>query len=231
VSAPSVYPGVMGVWPCCFSVTGMVSGIATLLVAIGHTPWAYLVMAGILVVDGFFPFVPGETAVVTLSTLVAAAGGAQLWIVLLVAVAATMTGDAVSFVFGRRVGLNRWRWMRGPRMTAIFARGASGLARRPGLVLTGAKFLPFVRVAVTMTAGAGGLEVRRYLPRSFIASTLYTFYHVAIGAAAGFWFAVNPLVAALIAIATVFALGFAFARIAKLRETRVVVLPEPGEGP
>jgi hypothetical protein len=44
----------------------MVSAIGALLLAIGHTPWAYVLMAGILVVDGFFPFVPGETAVVTL---------------------------------------------------------------------------------------------------------------------------------------------------------------------
>jgi membrane protein DedA with SNARE-associated domain len=199
----------------------MVSAVEHLLLAIGHTPWAYLVMAGILVIDGFFPFVPGETAVVTLSTLVAAGGGAQLWLVLAVAVVATMVGDAISFVIGRRIGLERWRWMRGPRMSAAFARAADGLARRPGLYLVGAKFLPFVRVAVTMTAGASGLSVRRYVPRSFVASTLYTLYHVAVGAAAGFWFAVNPLVAALVAIVTVFALGFLFDRIARLRRRRL----------
>jgi membrane protein DedA with SNARE-associated domain len=106
-------------------------------------------------------------------------------------------------------------------MSAAFARAADGLARRPGLYLVGAKFLPFVRVAVTMTAGASGLSVRRYVPRSFVASTLYTLYHVAVGAAAGFWFAVNPLVAALVAIATVFALGFLFDQIARLRRRRL----------
>jgi membrane-associated protein len=195
----------------------MVSGIAAVLLAIGHTPWAYLVMAGILVIDGFFPFVPGETAVVTLSTVVAAGGGAQLWLVLAVAIAATMAGDAVSFFIGRRIGLGRWRWMRGPRMAAVFARAAVGLERRPGIYLVGAKFVPFVRVAVTMTAGASGLAVRRYLPRSFVASTLYTLYHVAVGAAAGFWFAVNPLLAALVAIATVFAVGFVIDRVSRRR--------------
>jgi membrane-associated protein len=194
----------------------MVASIENIILAVGHTPWAYVVMAVILVIDGFFPFVPGETAVVTLSTLVAAGGGQFLWIVLLVAVAATMVGDAISFFTGRRVGLASWRWMRGPRMSAIFERASVGLNRRPGLYLVGAKFLPFVRVAVTMTAGASGLAVRRYLPRSFVASTIYTLYHVAVGAAAGFWFAGNPLVAALIAIAVVFALVFGFDTIARL---------------
>jgi membrane protein DedA with SNARE-associated domain len=185
--------------------------------AIVSTPWAYLVMAVILVVDGFFPFVPGETGVVTLSAFVAASGGSLLWLVFAVAVAATMLGDAVSFAVGRRVGLARWRWMRGPRVAAVFARAAAGLNRRPGLYLLGAKFLPFVRVAVTMTAGASGLAVRRYLPRSLLASAVYTLYHVGIGAAAGFWLAVNPVVAALIAIALVFVLGFAFDGIARVR--------------
>ena len=192
-------------------------GVLNLILQIGSSPWAYVVMAAILIVDGFFPFVPGETGVVTLSTLVAASGGSLLWLVLVVAVAATMVGDAIAFLIGRKVGLERWRWMRGPRMSAIFARASIGLNRRPGLYLVGAKFLPFVRVAVTMTAGASGLAVRRYLPRSFVASTIYTLYHVGVGAAAGFWFPVNPLVAALIAIATVFALGFVFDAIARRR--------------
>jgi membrane protein DedA with SNARE-associated domain len=207
----------------------MGADIENLILAVGHTPWAYLVMAGILVIDGFFPFVPGETAVVTLSTLVAASGGQLLWLVLTVAVAATMVGDAISFFIGRRLGLDRWRWMRGPRMSAIFARASVGLNHRPGLYLIGAKFLPFVRVAVTMTAGASGLAVRRYLSRSLVASTIYTLYHVAVGAAAGFWFSVNPLVAALIAIAVVFALGFCLDRIARLRRRTPTIGPVASE--
>jgi membrane protein DedA with SNARE-associated domain len=194
------------------------SEVTSLLLAIGQTPWAYLVMAGILIIDGFFPFVPGETAVVTLSTLVAARGGTSLWLVLLVAVAATMVGDAISFTVGRRVGVDRWRWMRTSRARWMIERAAVGLDKRAGLYLTGAKFLPFVRVLVTMTAGATGLSVRRYLPRSFIASTLYTLYHVGVGAVAGFWFPVNPLLAAIGAIVVVFAIGFVLDAVGRRRQ-------------
>jgi membrane-associated protein len=220
VSDPTVHAPAMRSSHGVSSLSGVVSDIESLLLAIGHTPWAYLVMAGILVIDGFFPFVPGETAVVTLSTIVAAGGGGQLWIVLLVAVAATMTGDAISFFVGRRVGLDRWQWMRRPRMLVVLQRAGAGLRARPGLYLTGAKFLPFVRVAITMTAGASGLTVRRYLPRSFVASTIYTLYHVAVGAVAGFWFAVNPLLAALIAIAVVFAIAAIVDALSRRRDRR-----------
>jgi membrane-associated protein len=198
------------------------SPIELAFVMVAHSPWALAVMAGILIVDGFFPFVPGETAVVTLSTVAAAgaasddgtggvtaAGLARLLLVLGVAVAATMVGDALAFTIGRRIGIERWGWMRGRRMSAAFARASTGLRRRPGLYLIGAKFLPFVRVAVTMTAGASGLRVRRYLPRSLVASSVYTLYHVVIGVAAGTWLPISPLVAAIAAVATVFAVGFA----------------------
>jgi small basic protein len=50
-----------------------------------------------------------------------------------------------------------------------------------------------------------------------VASTLYTLYHVGVGAAAGFWFAVNPLLAAVIAIVAVFGLGLLFNAIARVR--------------
>jgi membrane protein DedA with SNARE-associated domain len=202
----------------------MLAFVTDAILQLAHTPWAYLVMAAILIVDGFFPFVPGETGVVTLSTIAAASGGQWLWLVLTVAVVATMIGDGIAFFAGRRIGLDRWAWMRGRRMQAAFARASVGLNKRPGLYLIGAKFLPFVRVAVTMTAGASGLTVRRYLPRSFVASTIYTLYHVAVGAAAGFWFPINPILAALIAIAVVFTVGFVLDRIDRLRR-----IPAPSE--
>jgi membrane-associated protein len=148
---------------------------------------------------------------------VSTAGVAKLLVVLAVAVAATMVGDALAFIIGRRIGIDRWGWMRGRRMSAAFARASTGLERRPGLYLVGAKFLPFVRVAVTMTAGASGLSVRRYLPRSLVASTIYTLYHVAVGAAAGTWLPISPLFAAIAAIATVFAVGFAIEGMSAVR--------------
>ena len=191
--------------------------------ALASSPWALLVMAGILVIDGFFPFVPGETAVVTLATLGATGHGPSPWAVLGVAVAATMAGDAIAFVIGRRLGTRRWAWMRRPRAAAAFAWASQGLLRRPALFLMAAKFVPFVRVAVTMTAGAGGLPVRSYLPISFAASTVYTAYHVLIALIAGATFAANPLLGALAGIVLVVLLGCVFellGRASRLRRER-----------
>lgn len=180
------------------------------LSALAASPWAYLVMAGILIVDGFFPFVPGETGVVTLAALGASGHGPQVWLVLVVAIIATMIGDAIAFLIGRRVGVDRWAWMRRPRIARAFAWASAGLLRRPTLFLMIAKFVPFARVAVTMTAGAGGLPVRRYLPISLAASTIYTAYHVVIAVVAGHSFASMPLLGAAVAIVAVIVFGVLF---------------------
>jgi membrane-associated protein len=187
-----------------------VTDVTAMLDAIAGSPWAYIVMAVILIIDGFFPFVPGETGVVTLAALGAAGHGPVVWIVLVVAVVATMIGDAIAFVIGRRIGISRWGWMRRPRVTRAFTWAAAGLLRRPVVFLMAAKFVPFARVAVTMTAGAGRLPVRRYVPISFAASTVYTSYHVIVAVFFGTTFAATPLLGAGIAILAVIVFGVLF---------------------
>lgn len=181
--------------------------ISDVLLAIATSPWSYVFLAVLLIVDGFFPFVPGETAVGAFAAVSASRYGPEIWLVLSVAVAATMVGDAVAFAIGRRLGVSRWRWMRRPRFAASFAWAARGLHHRPGVFFVIAKFVPFARVAVTMTAGASNLPVARYLPISLLASVIYTTYHVGVGLAAGTWFGTNPLLAVAVAIGSIVVAG------------------------
>lgn len=163
--------------------------------AIASSPWALVVLAVLLVIDGFFPLVPGETTVVALATLGAAGHGPAPWAVLLVAIFATMAGDAVAFFIGRRLGTVRFRPVGGRHFAALSARAADLLARRPAFVLIAAKFVPLARVAVVIAAGAGALRLGRYLQISFAASVLYTGYHVLVAMVAGTLLAANPVLA------------------------------------
>jgi membrane-associated protein len=203
-----------------------VPDLSPLLYGIAESPWALVTLALLLVVDGFFPFVPGETYVVTLATLGVTGHGPSPWAVLAVATAATMVGDGIAFIIGRRIGTERWRWMRRPRVARSVAWAAAGLLRRPALFLIGAKFVPFIRVLVTMTAGAGGLAVRRYLPISFAASVLYTGYHVAVALVAGSVFVETPLIGVGLAIVTVLVLGFVIELVERRRVRRLDKPPQ-----
>lgn len=182
------------------------------------SPWAYVVLAGLLIIDGFFPFVPGETAVVTFATLGVTGHGPAPVAVFLVASGATMIGDGIAYLIGRRFGLARWPWMQRPRVLSMLSWATRGLIRRPAVFLISAKFVPIARVAVTITAGAGGLTLRRYLPISCAASVIYTGYHVVVAVAAGSAFAASPLLAAVVAIGTVIVLGGAIEGLGWLRK-------------
>ncbi len=206
--------------------------LSQLLYGIAESPWALVTLALLLIVDGFFPFVPGETYVVTLATLGVTGHGPAPWAVMVVATLATMVGDGIAFIIGRRIGTDRWAWMRRPRVASSFGWAARGLVKRPALFLIAAKFVPFVRVVVTMTAGAGGLAVRRYLPISLVASILYTGYHVLVALIAGSVFTATPLIGAGLAIVTVLVLGFVIERAERRRIAAAKPPPErepPGQ--
>ncbi len=168
------------------------SDLTDVVFAVARSPWALVALVALLVIDGFFPLVPGETMVVTLAALGASGHGPDPLVVLLVATAATMVGDGIAFLIGRSIHPRRWVWMRGARAQRGLEWASARIEHSPGVILVGAKFLPFVRVAVTMTAGATGLPVRRYLVFSLLSATIYTGYHVGVAVTAGELFVSNP---------------------------------------
>lgn len=171
------------------------STFTDLVLTIVQSPWALAVVCALLIIDGFFPLVPGETSVVALATLGASGHGPAPLVVLLVAIGGTMIGDGIAFWIGRRVGPSRWAWMRRPKPARALAWAAAHIEGRPGRILVAAKFLPVARVAVTMTAGASDLPVRRYVLMSFVAGSLYSIYHVTVATTAGALLSSNPLIA------------------------------------
>ncbi|NEM90792.1 VTT domain-containing protein [Galbitalea soli] len=193
------------------------SSLTEFISVVAQSPWAFVLLAALLVVDGFFPFVPGETVVVALATLGAAGHGPSPVAVFLVATAATMVGDGIAFAIGRTVGIDRWAWMRHPRSVRALAWTAGSIERRPMLILVVAKYLPYARVAVTMTAGASDLRVRRYLTISLVASALYTGYHVIVAVTAGTLLARYPLLALAASIGFGLVTGLVTAGVRALR--------------
>jgi membrane protein DedA with SNARE-associated domain len=181
------------------------------------SPWALALLGVVLVIDGFFPFVPGETLVVATAAALGAGGG-DPWIVLAVAVPAALAGDVVAYHLGRHLGLDRWIGRRGGRVAAAFERARRRLAENPAPFLLTGKFIPFVRAAVPMAAGANRMPLRRYLPLAAASVTIYAGMHVAIGALVGTAAGAvlgNPLISLGISLAVGLALGLVIDRVGK----------------
>lgn len=187
------------------------------------SPWLYLVLFAVTVVDGFFPPVPSETVLVAAAAVTASTGDGNLLLLGAVAAIGATIGDNIAFAIGRRLGTTRYSWMRKPRIAAAFAIAQEALDRRSATLILGARYIPVGRVAVNMSAGALGFPWRRFLPLSVIAGLSWSMFSLAIGLLAGAWIEDQPLLSAAIGVTVALVVGLLIDRIAAARRRRAVV--------
>ncbi|WP_341394252.1 DedA family protein [Arthrobacter sp. G119Y2] len=181
-------------------------------------PWVYLALFAFCLIDGFFPPVPSESLVVGMSALVGTGAGPNLWLVAAAAAGGAFLGDNLAYLMGRKIGTERYRWMRGPRMQRGFVWARKELDKRAVSLILIARFIPIGRVVVNLTAGATGFPRRVFIILTTMSAVVWAGYSVAIGALAGAWFKDNHLLGVVVAIAIAMVLGLIIDRIiTKLR--------------
>jgi membrane-associated protein len=147
--------------------------------------WAYLLVAGLAFLEtgAFVGLVaPGETAIV-LGGVVAAEGGVDLPLILVVAWLAAALGDLASFVLGQRLG-RRFLVSHGPRLgvTAPRLELVEGFFDRhgPKAILIG-RFVGIVRAVAPFLAGASGMRLRAFLPWSLLGTAVWASTFTIVG--------------------------------------------------
>jgi len=195
--------------------------ITDLVLQAVSSPWLYLVMLVVAIVDGFFPPVPSETVLVAAAAVAASTGRPDLVILGVVAAAGAAVGDNIAFAIGRRTGTTRFAWMRRPRVAGAFAWAGSALDRRGAGLILGARFIPVGRVAVNLSAGALGYPWRRFALLSVAAGLCWAAYSIAIGLLAGAWLKDQPLLSAVLGIVLALGIGLVVDRVIALRARRV----------
>lgn len=179
----------------------------SVVVALAGSPWALVVLVLLVALDGFFPPIPSESAVVALAAVGAATGFPNPWLVLLVAAIGSFAGDNLAYLIGRRLGVSRFRWLRRPRIAALLATAKSNLERRPASVILTARFIPVGRVAVNVMAGASGLPHRRFVGLTALSGVAWAAYSILVGVVAGSWVRDNPLLGAAGAVVVAVLVG------------------------
>jgi membrane-associated protein len=147
--------------------------IADATVLLATSPWIYAVVFLLTVLDAFFIVVPSETVVVALGALALSTGSPELAVLIPVAALAATIGDSLTFWIGRRVGLRRFAWMRLSGVERVLGWAARSLDERAAAVLLTARFIPFGRIAVNLTAGASGFRYPRFLALTAIAGACW----------------------------------------------------------
>ncbi|MBW9119175.1 VTT domain-containing protein [Microbacterium trichothecenolyticum] len=183
--------------------------VEDLLTTVASSAWALPLLFVLVLGDAFLVVVPGEAAVTALGALAVSQGEPALLAIVLVAAAAALMGDAACYVVGRTIGLERWRWMRTSRAQAAFAWARVRLERRSAVVLFTARFIPFARLAVNLTAGATRLTAPRYLAVAGLAALAWATYQALVGAVVAAVVPGGPVVAVAVSVAFAVGLGLA----------------------
>jgi len=181
--------------------------VEELLTEVARSAWALPLLFALVMGDAFLVVIPGEAAVTALGALAVTQGEPMLAAIVLVAAAAALAGDAACYLVGRTIGLERWRWMQAPRAQAAFAWARVRLERRAALVLFTARFIPFARLAVNLTAGATRLPAPRYLAVAGLAALAWALYQALVGAAVAAIVPGGPVVAVVVSVAFAVGLG------------------------
>jgi membrane-associated protein len=153
-------------------------------------PWALVGLAVIIFAEcglllGFF--LPGDSLLFTAGLLAVSAGvGAPLWLVCVVLTAAAFAGNVCGFYIGRAAG------------PAIFDRPRSRLFKPQHVVKTQGffdkygnraivlgRFVPVVRTFITVMAGVGRMDAKRYLTYSLIGGVVWAAGVTLLGAVLG----------------------------------------------
>lgn len=177
------------------------------ILAAAGQPWVLLLVLACCVIDGFFPPIPSESVVVGLAAVAATAEVPNPFVLGLVAALGAFSGDNIAYLIGRKVGTNRWAWMRGQRMQGAFRWAGAELRKRPASLILVARFVPIGRVAVNLTAGVTHYHHLRFVGLTCLSALLWAAYSVGIGLFFGQWFEENHLLGAAIAIVCAVALG------------------------
>lgn len=197
--------------------------------------WIIPLVSLFCLIDGFFLFLPSETAIVALASIATVSGEPNIVLLVLGASIGAVIGDNIAYFMGRSMGTTRFRWMRRPRGARAFAWAGKELEKRGAMLIFTARYIPVGRIAVNFTAGATWFPWRRFVVLDAIAVVTWATYSATVGTFAGRWVHDNPLLGIGIAIIFAILMGFVVDHGMKWlhhvleKRGKIAPRPEPGK--
>ncbi len=178
----------------------MLPDAASILHAFG--PWVLAGIALLIFIESgvLFPFLPGDSLLVTAAVL-AGPLGIQPWQVLLIGIPAAILGDQTGYWLGRRFGRRLFKEDARVLKTERLHDAENFFHKYGGASLVLGRFVPIVRTYVPVAAGTAHMPYRRFLLWNTTGATLWVAGMTAIGLAlGGIPFVVNNIDALMIVV-------------------------------
>jgi len=166
------------------------------------SPWFYVIIYVIAVLDSVLPIVPSETLVI-IGGVSAGLGDLSIVLVVLAAGLGAFTGDNMSYLIGRRasVAVSR-RYERTEKGKRRLETVIHQIHERGGLLLITARFIPGGRTILTLSCGITRQDRRWYATWIGIAATIWALYASLLGFVGGKTFEENHTLAFVVAFGT-----------------------------
>ncbi|WP_062292353.1 DedA family protein [Demequina phytophila] len=200
--------------------TSLVPDTGTLLHAFG--PWVLLGIALMIFIESgvLFPFLPGDSLLVT-AAILAGALGITPWQIMLVGVPAAILGDQVGYLLGRRVGRRLFKPDSRVLRLDRLEEAEQFFARYGGFSLVLGRFVPIVRTYVPLAAGTAAMRYRRFLLWNVIGATLWVVGMTTVGVLlGGIPFVANNIDALMIVVVVVSLLPIAIGALRRARSAK-----------
>ncbi|MET0454907.1 MAG: DedA family protein [Mycobacterium sp.] len=157
------------------------------------SPWLYVVLISVSLLDSFLPAIPSEPVVV-IAGVYAASGDTQLPAVIVATALGAFLGDMVPYGLGRVMADRVLDHLPpGTRRRKAHDWLGAELEARAGYVLITSRFIPVGRYLVTLTAGITRLGWPKFAGYTAVSCTAWSTYTALAGYAGGTLFQDNTL--------------------------------------
>ena len=170
------------------------------------SPWFYVIIFVIALLDSILPIVPSETLVIIGGV---SAGLGDLWLPLVIVcgISGAFIGDNLSYLIGREA--SDWvmrRQTRNEKGAKRMAKIVDQVHERGGLLLVTARFIPGGRTALTLSCGITRQPRRWFVGWVAAATIIWGNYAALLGFIGGKSFEDNHTLAFIIAFVTAFSI-------------------------
>jgi membrane protein DedA with SNARE-associated domain len=165
---------------------------------IARSPWFYVIVYVIALLDSVIPVVPSETVVI-IGGVAASAHDKWLWGVIIVGALGAVTGDNMAYVIGRKAGVWLTKRRNKKRKQSKLDWAARQLEKRGGVLILTARFIPGGRTAVTITSGITHQPWGKFFFFTVIAGIAWATYAALLGYFGGQSFEDNHTAAFILA--------------------------------
>jgi membrane protein DedA with SNARE-associated domain len=165
------------------------------LTDVSTSPWFYLIIFSVALLDSVVPIVPSESMVIV-GGVAAGLGDLQIPLVIVIAAAGAFLGDNMSYLIGRRASafIDR-RYRRTEKGANRLDWAHSQLEERGGPLLITARFIPGGRTLLTLTCGVTHQDQRWFAKWVGVAAVIWASYASLLGFIGGKTFEDNHALA------------------------------------